>query len=225
MHDPSRHRRLILARHGESETNAANVFTGWFDAPLTKTGEEEARSVAHLLAHEGIAPKAVFSSALQRAILTAEIVLGELGRNNVEVISSAALNERDYGELTGLNKAEAAERFGDEQIRSWRRSWAEAPPGGESLRDTAARVLPYYLHEIQPAVMRGEDVLVIAHGNSLRALSMALEGLTPEEVEQLEFSTGGCRLYELAADTTVARAALLHAQTGASNPTAKETAA
>lgn len=225
MHSQSSQRLLILARHGESETNAANVFTGWFDAPLTRRGEEEARSLAHLVAHEGIAPGAVFTSALSRAISTAEIVLRELRRNNIQIISSAALDERDYGELTGLNKAEAAERFGGEQIRRWRRSWAEAPPRGESLRDTAARVLPYYLHEIQPAVMRGEDVLVIAHGNSLRALSMALEGLTPEDVEQLEFSTGGCRLYELAADTTVCRAALLHADTPTPNGIPKETAA
>lgn len=167
----------------------------------------------------------VFTSALQRAISTAHIVLRELRRNTVEVISSAALNERDYGQLTGLNKTDAARRFGAEQVRQWRRSWAEAPPGGESLRDTTARVLPYYLFEIQPEVMRGQDVLVIAHGNSLRALSMALEGLTPEQVEQLEFPTGGCRLYEFATDTTVCRAALLHAHIPAPNRNPEETAA
>lgn len=209
MNRQSGQRRLILARHGESESNAANIFTGWFDARLTSKGEKEAGTIACLLAQHAINPAVIFTSALQRAIVSAEIVRSALQRAAIELVSTSTLNERDYGRLTGLNKTEAAARFGGEQVQRWRRSWAEAPPGGESLRDTAARVLPYYIHDVQPRTVRGEDVLVIAHGNSLRALSMALEGLSPEQIETLEFPTGGCRLYELASDTSIERVQLL----------------
>lgn len=218
-------RRLVLARHGESESNAANLFTGWADPPLTMRGEDEARAIAEQLAGVGIQPDCIFSSALRRSVRTADLVAQTLGRPDLTPIVSPALNERDYGSLTGLNKAQAADRFGAEQITRWRRSWAEAPPEGESLRDTAARFLPYYLHTILPQVMREQQVLVIAHGNSLRALSMALEGLTPRQVETLEFPTGGCRIYLLAPDTSVLNAELLEDGATTPIPIAKETLA
>ena len=218
MNSQSAQRRLVLARHGESESNAANLFTGGADPPLTMRGEDEARAIAAQLADVGIQPDCIFSSALRRSVRTADLVAQTLGRPDLTPTVSGALNERNYGSLTGLNKAQAAERFGADQIKRWRRSWAEAPPEGESLRDTAARVLPYYLHTILPRVMREQQVLVIAHGNSLRALSMALEGLTPQQVETLEFPTGGCRIYSLRTDTSVLRAEVL--QDGAITPIA-----
>jgi 2,3-bisphosphoglycerate-dependent phosphoglycerate mutase len=202
-------RRLILVRHGESEANAANIFTGWSDPPLTHRGADEARELAHRLAQASISIDVIFSSSLQRAIESAEIARDELGLGKVKVETSQALNERDYGELTGLNKQQTVERYGADQVHRWRRSWAEAPPEGESLRDTAARVLPFYIHAILPNVMRGRSVLVMAHGNSLRALCMALEGLSTKQVEELEIATGSCRLYLLAADTSIIQATLL----------------
>jgi 2,3-bisphosphoglycerate-dependent phosphoglycerate mutase len=208
---PEHCRRLILARHGESEANAANIFTGWSDSPLSERGRIEAREVAARLVTAGIPVERIFTSALSRAIDSTAIVRDCLGGSPVDIDETPALNERDYGALTGLNKAETVELYGAEQVARWRRSWAEAPPDGESLRDTAARVLPYYLRFILPAVMRGQSTLVMAHGNSLRALCMALEGLTPEGVEKLEIATGSCRLYLLAADTTVIQATLLEA--------------
>ena len=201
--------RLILVRHGESEANAANIFTGWSDPPLTERGEQEALQLAQRLAQASIPIDLIFSSTLRRSIRSAEIVRESLGLEKVNIETSPALNERDYGELTGLNKQETIERYGAEQVRRWRRSWAEAPPEGESLRDTAARVLPFYIHSILPNVMRGHSALVMAHGNSLRALCMALEGLSPDQVEKLEIATGSCRLYLLAADTSIIQATLL----------------
>ena len=225
MNSRSDQRRLVLARHGESESNAANLFTGWADPPLTMRGEDEARALADRLAGIGIRPDRIFSSALQRSVRTADLVAQSLSPPELAPIISPALNERNYGSLTGLNKAQAAERFGAEQIMRWRRSWADAPPEGESLRDTAARVLPYYLHTILPQVMREQQVLVIAHGNSLRALSMALEGLTPKQVEALEFPTGGCRIYLFAPDTSVLDAELLEDGATTPIPIAEETLA
>jgi 2,3-bisphosphoglycerate-dependent phosphoglycerate mutase len=209
MSEADQIRRLILVRHGESEANAANIFTGWSDVPLTARGRGEAAEVAARLSAAGVPVDRMFTSALRRAIESALIVRRELGREAILVDENPALNERDYGALTGLNKAETGERYGAEQVARWRRSWADAPPDGESLRDTAARVLPYYLRSILPAVMRGQSCLVMAHGNSLRALCMALEGLTPAGVEQLEIATGSCRLYLLAADTSLIQATLL----------------
>lgn len=202
-------RRLILVRHGESEANATNTFTGWSDPPLTKRGEDEALQLAHRLAEASIPVDLIFSSSLTRATHSAWLMRRELDLGDLEIRTSDALNERDYGELTGLNKQQTIERYGAEQLRRWRRSWAEAPPEGESLRDTAARVLPYYIHSILPNVMRGHSALVMAHGNSLRALVMALEGLSTAQVEELEIATGSCRLYLLAADTSIIQATLL----------------
>lgn len=209
MGDPDHVRRLILVRHGESEANAANIFTGWSDALLTDRGRVEAGNVAARLSEAGIKVDRIFTSVLQRAIESAAIVRAALGTDFIPIEENVALNERDYGALTGLNKAETAKRYSAEQVQRWRRSWSEGPPEGESLRDTAARVLPFYIRSILPVVMQGHSVLVMAHGNSLRALCMALEGLSPEGVEQLEIATGSCRLYLLAADTTVIQATLL----------------
>lgn len=195
-------RRLILVRHGQSEFNARNLFTGWADPPLTPRGVEEAGVVAERLARLNVSVDAAFSSALIRARQSAEIILARLPGTD-SFVQDAALNERDYGELTGLNKTEAADRWGAGQVRRWRRAYAETPPGGESLRDTVARVLPFYLRQILPCLMRDETALVIAHGNSVRALIMALDGHTPETIPDVELATGEIRMYTLAADTTV----------------------
>ena len=150
-----------------------------------------------------------FTSALNRAQRTLDLMLAELDETGIPISRDQALNERDYGDLSGLNKDDARKKWGEEQVHIWRRSYAVAPPGGESLRDTGARVWPYYLHEIQPHVMRGEGVLISAHGNSLRALIMALEGLTPDEIVKRELETGLPILYRLNADTTVAEKEVL----------------
>jgi 2,3-bisphosphoglycerate-dependent phosphoglycerate mutase len=194
---------LLLVRHGESETNAANVFTGWSDPPLTAAGEAEAEAIGTLLRARRLTPERAFASALQRSAATAGIILGRMGVEGIPVRRSEALNERDYGALTGLNKAAAAARWGDEQVRQWRRGYAAAPPEGESLRDTAARVLAYYVKDLLPAAMAGGVTLVVSHGNTLRALIMALEGLAPAEVEALELGTGATHLFALARDTSV----------------------
>lgn len=201
-------RRILLVRHGQSTTNAANVFTGWSDPPLTELGVEEARGVASALRAEGIAIDAAFTSGLKRAIRTAQLILWDLG-SNVDLAGSAALNERDYGELTGLNKTEVTKQFGASQVEAWRRSYAEAPPSGESLRDTAARVLAYYVQEILPATLSGGNVLVVAHGNSLRALVMALDCVPPEDAPAIEIGTGAVIAYELASDSRVMRKSML----------------
>lgn len=196
-------RRLVLVRHGESEGNRRNVFTGWTDLDLTERGVAEAHAVARSLASEKMEFARAFTSALVRAKRTAMIVLDDLGQAGVPVVSNPALNERDYGALTGLNKDEARARWGEAQVQIWRRSYEVAPPKGESLRDTAARVLPFYIASILPAVMRGQHVLVVVHGNSLRALVMALDGLTPGAITEVEFGTGDILIYDLAEDTTV----------------------
>ena len=196
--------RLVLVRHGESTFNATNRFTGWSDPELTPRGEAQARAVAERLHKTGIGVDAAFSSALARTIRSLEIILEGLCCEAAPH-AELALNERSYGELTGLNKHEAAARFGAEQVRHWRRSYAGAPPGGESLRDTVARVAPYYLRAILPQALRGQSVLVVAHGNTLRALVMALEGVSPFDVQSLEIATGEILDYAVAADATVRR--------------------
>lgn len=204
-------RRLILTRHGESEFNARNLFTGWADPPLTERGIAEAEAVAAHLASLGVAVDTAFSSDLLRARQSARVILEALGAD-APLTADAALNERDYGELTGLDKDEASERWGASQVRRWRRGYADTPPGGESLRDTIARVLPYYLRHILPAAMHDRSVLIVAHGNSARALIFALENHTPESVSAVELSTGELRLYELGADTAVERWSAIPAQ-------------
>ena len=169
-------RLLVLVRHGQSEWNLKNLFTGWRDVDLTEQGVAEARDAGRKLKAQGIRFDIAFTSALKRAQRTLDIMLEDLAQTNIPVFKDQALNERDYGDLSGLNKDDARKRWGEEQVHVWRRSYDVAPPGGESLKDTAARVLPYYIQEILPRVMRGERVLVSAHGNSLRALVMVLDG-------------------------------------------------
>ena len=197
-------RLLVLVRHGQSEWNLKNLFTGWRDVDLSEQGIAEAHAAGKRLKAEGLKFGVCFTSALIRAQRTLDLMLDELGQSGLPVTRDQALNERDYGDLSGLNKDDARAKWGEEQVHIWRRSYATAPPGGESLRDTGARVWPYYLHTIQPRVMRGDGVLISAHGNSLRALIMALDGLTPDEVVKLELPTGLPILYRLNADTTVA---------------------
>lgn len=192
---------LILLRHGESQWNKENRFTGWVDVDLSERGIEEARAAGRLL--RSVPFDIVFTSALRRAIRTAEIVVEEAGRTDIPLIKDAALNERHYGDLQGLNKDEVARRYGVEQFKLWRRSYDIAPPNGESLKMTQERVLPYYEREILPLLKEGKHVLIIAHGNSLRALVMALEKLTPDEIAAVNIPTGIPFAYRLDAEGSV----------------------
>jgi 2,3-bisphosphoglycerate-dependent phosphoglycerate mutase len=196
-------RLLVLVRHGQSDWNLKNLFTGWRDIDLTDKGVAEAREAGRKLKGQGIKFDVAFTSALIRAQRTLDLMLTELGQTNIPVFKDQALNERDYGDLVGLNKDDARKKWGKEQVHKWRRSYDIAPPGGESLRDTAARVLPYYIQEILPRVMRGEHVLVSAHGNSLRALVMVLDKHTPKSITKLNLDTGVPMIYRLNADSTV----------------------
>lgn len=197
-------RLLVLVRHGQSEWNLKNLFTGWRDVNLTEQGVAEARTAGKKLKAQGIRFDVAFTSVLVRAQRTLDLVLEEMGQKNLPVFKDQALNERDYGELVGLNKDDARKKWGEEQVLKWRRSYDVAPPGGESLKDTVARALPYYMQEILPRVLRGERTLVSAHGNSLRALVMVLERLSPEGILKRELATGVPILYRLNADSTVA---------------------
>jgi 2,3-bisphosphoglycerate-dependent phosphoglycerate mutase len=197
-------RLLVLVRHGESEWNLKNLFTGWKNVDLTDKGVEEARAAGRKLKAQGLRFDVAFTSSLKRAQRTLDLMLEELGQTDLPIIRDQALNERDYGDLVGLNKDDARKKWGEEQVLIWRRSYDIAPPGGESLRDTAARVLPYYIKEIQPRVLRGERVLVAAHGNSLRALVMVLDRHTTESILKLNLGTGVPMIYRLNADSTVA---------------------
>ena len=185
---------LALVRHGQSLWNLQNRFTGWVDVPLTERGREEARTAGAAL--RGIGFDVAYTSALRRAQDTLAIILAETGLD-VPVIRDAALNERDYGDLAGLDKAETAERYGAEQVHTWRRSFDVAPPGGESLRDTAARTLPFFDRAVMGDLRHGRDVLVVAHGNSNRSIVMQLDDLGPEEVVTVELATGVPVLYDL----------------------------
>ncbi len=204
-------RLLVLARHGQSEWNLKNLFTGWRDPGLTDLGVEEARTAGRRLKAMGVRFDIAFTSDLSRAQRTCKLILEEIGQPELETIADQALNERDYGDLAGLNKDDARARWGEEQVHLWRRSYDVPPPGGESLKDTVARVLPYYIREILPRVMGGERVLVAAHGNSLRALVMVLDGLTSETIPGLELATGIPLVYRLNEDTTVADKKVLEA--------------
>src|SRR5215467_10367182 len=197
-------RLLVLVRHGQSEWNLKNLFTGWRDVDLTEEGIAEAKSAGRKLKAQGIRFDVAFTSVLKRAQRTLDIMLAEMSHPEIPVFKDQALNERDYGDLVGLNKDDARKRWGDEQVLIWRRSYDIAPPGGESLRDTAARVLPYYIQDILPRVMRGERVLVAAHGNSLRALVMVLDRHSTESIVKLNLDTGVPMIYRLNADSTVA---------------------
>jgi 2,3-bisphosphoglycerate-dependent phosphoglycerate mutase len=197
-------RLLVLVRHGESEWNRKNLFTGWRDVDLSEKGVEEARAGGRKLKAQGLRFDVAFTSALKRAQRTLDVMLAELGQTDLPVIRDQALNERDYGELVGLNKDDARKRWGEQQVHIWRHSYDVAPPGGESLKDTAARVLPYYIAEILPRVLRGERVLVSAHGNSLRALVMVLDRHTTDSILKLNLETGVPLVYRLNPDSTVA---------------------
>jgi 2,3-bisphosphoglycerate-dependent phosphoglycerate mutase len=194
---------LVLVRHGESEWNKLNLFTGWRDVDLTENGVEEAHRAGRLLKAEGFRFDVGFTSALKRAQRTLDIILSETGQTDLPIIRDQALNERDYGDLVGLNKDDARKRWGDEQVHIWRRSYDIAPPGGESLKDTAARVLPYYEASILPEVKAGKSIIIAAHGNSLRALVMVLDKLTQEQVLQLNLATGAPLVYRLDSAGTV----------------------
>jgi 2,3-bisphosphoglycerate-dependent phosphoglycerate mutase len=196
-------RLLVLVRHGQSDWNKKNLFTGWRDIDLTDKGVAEARTAGRRLKAQGIKFDVAFTSALIRAQRTLDLMLEELGQTKIPVFKDQALNERDYGDLVGLNKDDARKKWGEEQVHKWRRSYDIAPPGGESLKDTLARALPYYVTEILPRVMRGERVLVSAHGNSLRALVMVLDRHTPESITKLNLDTGVPMIYRLNADSTV----------------------
>jgi 2,3-bisphosphoglycerate-dependent phosphoglycerate mutase len=196
-------RLLVLVRHGQSEWNLKNLFTGWKDVDLTETGVMEARAAGKKLKARNLKFDVAFTSDLKRAQRTLDLILEEMGQTGIPVTRDQALNERDYGDLVGLNKEDARKKWGDEQVLQWRRSYDIAPPGGESLKDTVARALPYFVQEILPRVLRGERTLVSAHGNSLRALVMVLERLTPEGILKRELATGVPIVYRLNADSTV----------------------
>ena len=192
---------LVLVRHGESQWNLENRFTGWVDVPLTDTGRREAARAGTVL--KGTRFDIAYSSVLRRANETLDIILRELAQSDLPVIKDQALNERHYGELQGLNKGETAEKYGAEQVHIWRRSYDVPPPGGESLKDTAARTLPYYDRVIAPQIAAGKNVLVVAHGNSLRSIVMQLDRLTREQVLELNIPTGVPIVYDMAPDLTI----------------------
>ena len=202
-------RLLVLVRHGQSEWNLKNLFTGWKDPDLTGQGIAEAKEAGRKLKAQGFTFDIAFTSVLTRAQHTLDIMLAEMGQTGLPVKKHLALNERDYGDLSGLNKDDARKKWGEEQVHIWRRSYAVPPPGGESLKDTGARVWPYYLHIMQPHVLRGETVLVAAHGNSLRALIMAIEGISGDDIVKLELGTGVPMIYRLHADSTLASKEIL----------------
>ncbi|MHA1547035.1 MAG: 2,3-bisphosphoglycerate-dependent phosphoglycerate mutase [Alphaproteobacteria bacterium] len=188
---------LVLVRHGQSEWNMLNQFTGWKDVDLTDLGIEEAKEAGRKLRAEGLHFDIAFTSVLIRATRTLDLMLAELDQVGLETLFDQALNERDYGDLTGLNKDDARKRWGDEQVHIWRRSFDVPPPGGESLKDTAARTLPYYRDKILPQVLAGKSVLVAAHGNSLRSIVMEIEELSGEEIVKREIATGAPIIYAL----------------------------
>lgn len=195
---------LVLVRHGQSEWNLKNLFTGWKNPDLTEQGLVEAKEGGAALKEYGIHFDIAFTSVLVRAERTCQIILDGIGQSDLETIHDQALNERDYGDLAGLNKDDARAKWGEEQVHIWRRSYDTPPPGGESLKDTGARVWPYYMMEILPRVLAGQNVLVAAHGNSLRSLVMVLDRMTESEITGLNLATGVPMVYKLNADSTVA---------------------
>ena len=191
---------LILVRHGQSDWNLKNLFTGWRNPDLTEQGIGEARATGKKLKAAGYTPDVWFTSALRRAQHTLDLILEELGITEVTITRSKLLNERDYGDLSGLNKDDARKKWGEEQVLIWRRSYDVPPPGGESLKDTAARTLPFYRARIEPMVVAGKTILVAAHGNSLRSIVMAIEELTPDQILKREIATGEPTIYKLKKD-------------------------
>ncbi|PKR89498.1 2,3-bisphosphoglycerate-dependent phosphoglycerate mutase [Pleomorphomonas diazotrophica] len=196
-------RILVLVRHGQSEWNLLNLFTGWKDPDLTAQGVKEATAAGARLKALGYKYDIAYTSVLTRAQHTLRLILDQVGQPGLETIKDQALNERDYGELTGLNKDDARAKWGEEQVHIWRRSFDVPPPGGESLKNTAERTLPYFNAQILPRVLKGENVLVAAHGNSLRSIIMDLEKLTGEEIVARELNTGEPIVYELNEDGSI----------------------
>ena len=196
-------RNLILVRHGQSEWNAKNLFTGWKDPGLTDKGVSEAENAGKLILEQKIEFDVMYTSMLSRAQKTGDIILGILNHKEIPIIKNEALNERHYGSLAGLNKDDARKKWGDEQVHIWRRSFDMPPPDGESLKDTADRVLPYFETEIMPKVISGSSILIAAHGNSLRALIMKLDSISPEDIVKLEIPTGAPIQYEFTPDGIV----------------------
>jgi len=199
---------LVLVRHGQSQWNLENKFTGWEDVPLTEQGKKEAFQVGQCL--KAMKFDIAFTSVLQRAWKTLQIILREIGQKELPVLRDKALNERHYGDLQGLDKAETAQKFGEEQVKIWRRSYDIAPPNGESLKDTAARTLPYFDAKIVPWLKQGKNVLVVAHGNSLRSIIMHLENLTKEQVTELDLETGNIRVYEMDKEMNILSSKILN---------------
>ena len=189
-------RNLILVRHGQSEWNEQNLFTGWKDPGLTELGIKEAKNAASLISDKGIQFDEMFTSILIRAQDTGAIILDSINQQNIPITKNQALNERNYGSLAGLNKDDARKKWGEEQVHIWRRSFDIPPPEGESLKDTAERVLPYFHEYIMPKVIQGLSILVAAHGNSLRALIMELDLISSEDIVKLEIPTGAPIQYE-----------------------------
>lgn len=194
---------LVLVRHGQSEWNEKNLFTGWRDPDLTAQGIDEAKAAGQALKQQGLVFDLAFTSDLQRAQKTLTLLLAEQGQSDLPTTQNQALNERDYGDLAGLNKDDARKKWGDEQVHIWRRSYDTPPPGGESLKDTGARVLPYYDSDILPHVKTGKNILIAAHGNSLRSLVMRLEGLSSAEILDVNIDTGVPYIYQMDAGGAV----------------------
>jgi len=186
---------LVLVRHGQSEWNKKNLFTGWKNPDLTELGVKEAIRAGKLLKTKGLSFDTMFTSDLFRAQETGRLILEHMNLSNIDIIKDQNLNERNYGDLAGLNKDEARSKWGDEQVQIWRRSYDIPPPGGESLKNTAERVLPYFNNKILPKIHENLNILIAAHGNSLRALVMELEGISPEEIVKLEIATGDPIVY------------------------------
>jgi 2,3-bisphosphoglycerate-dependent phosphoglycerate mutase len=199
--------QLVIVRHGQSQWNLENRFTGWVDVPLSEKGVAEAKAAGEKLA--GFHFDQAFTSNLQRAQHTLQYILEGIGQSDLPTTKHEALNERMYGDLQGLDKADTAAKYGDQQVLIWRRSYDVAPPGGESLKDTAARVIPYVEKEIVPQLKAGKNIIIAAHGNSLRALVMFLEKMTPDEILKFEIPTGSPRLYDLDGDLNISKAAYL----------------
>jgi 2,3-bisphosphoglycerate-dependent phosphoglycerate mutase len=204
--------QLALVRHGQSEYNLKNLFTGWLDVELTEKGLSEAHQTGLQLKALNFKPQIAYTSELKRAQKTLDIILSDLNLKNLPIIKNQALNERHYGKLQGKNKKETAEEFGEEQVHIWRRSFDVAPPGGESLKDTAARSVPYFKSTILPTLREAKDVLIVAHGNSLRALIMEIEKLSPEEILKRELGTGEATLYDFKHFSNADHFKLLEAQ-------------
>ena len=183
-------RNLILVRHGQSEWNEKNLFTGWEDPGLTEKGSNEAKNAGILINDLGVEFHCMFTSALIRAQLTGSIILDAINQTNIKVLKDKALNERFYGDLQGLNKDECRKKWGEEKVQTWRRSYEGGPPGGESLKETGERVLPYYLKQIHPLILQDKNILIAAHGNSLRSLIKHLDNISDEDIVKLEIPTG-----------------------------------